>query len=194
MMDGLDRIEERIRADAKAEIASIEAQSAEQLAGLRAEYDQRVERRRAETLSKAEQAAQERRERLASAAQMEAKKLRLAAKQEALSEAFALALTRLRELPQERQTEFLVRMAHEAAPRGIGELIFSAEDRTLGMRVVEEANRRYDAFFTLSAETRPLQGGFILSQGDVEVNCSYEALLRLKRDAMEHEVAGLLFS
>lgn len=193
-MDGLDRIEQRIRADARAEIASIEAQSAEQLSELRKEYDARLEKSRGETLAKAKQAAQERRERLASAAQMEAKKLRLGAKQEVLGEAFDLALTRLCALPQERQVDFLARMAHEASPRGAGTLIFSAEDRALGMRVAEEANRRYDAYFTLSNETRPLRGGFILSQGDVEVNCSYEALIWLRRDALEHEVAKILFA
>ncbi len=49
------------------------------------------------------------------------------------------------------------------------------------------------ANLTLSEETRDLMGGFILSDGDVEVNCAFETLVRLQRDALEGEVAAILF-
>lgn len=45
---------------------------------------------------------------------------------------------------------------------------------------------------TLSEETRPIQGGFLLSLGDVEVNCAFETMLRVHRQALEQEVAQLL--
>ena len=46
---------------------------------------------------------------------------------------------------------------------------------------------------SLSEETRPIQGGFILVDGPVETNCSFETLLRLKREGLEKETAQLLF-
>ena len=46
---------------------------------------------------------------------------------------------------------------------------------------------------TLSEETRPLRGGFILSDGDVEVNCAFETLVRLDRGEISGEVAKALF-
>ena len=46
---------------------------------------------------------------------------------------------------------------------------------------------------TLSEETRPLRGGFILSDGDVEVNCAFETLARLERGEISGEVAKALF-
>ena len=46
---------------------------------------------------------------------------------------------------------------------------------------------------TLSEETRPLRGGFILSDGDVEVNCAFETLVRLQRGEISGEVAKVLF-
>ena len=46
---------------------------------------------------------------------------------------------------------------------------------------------------TLSEETRPIQGGFILVDGPVEVNCSFEALLRLQREKLEKPAAEILF-
>lgn len=46
---------------------------------------------------------------------------------------------------------------------------------------------------TLSEQTRPMRGGFILSDGDVEVNCTFETLVRMQREKLEKEVAGILF-
>lgn len=47
---------------------------------------------------------------------------------------------------------------------------------------------------TLAEGTRPMKGGLILSDGDVETNCSFEALIRVKHDGLAHEVAETLFS
>ncbi len=47
---------------------------------------------------------------------------------------------------------------------------------------------------TLSEETRPMSGGFILSDGAVEVNCTFDTLIRLQRGALAGEVANVLFS
>lgn len=49
------------------------------------------------------------------------------------------------------------------------------------------------AALTLSAETRPIRGGFILREGKVEVNCAFETLVRLQRTEMAGEVAKALF-
>lgn len=47
---------------------------------------------------------------------------------------------------------------------------------------------------TLSEQTRPIRGGFILSDGDVEVNCAFETLVRLQRGAISGDVADVLFT
>ena len=41
---------------------------------------------------------------------------------------------------------------------------------------------------------RILKGGIILSDGDVETNCTFETLVRLQRESMAGEVAQLLFA
>ena len=46
---------------------------------------------------------------------------------------------------------------------------------------------------TLSEETRPMKGGFILVDGDVEVNCAFETLVRLQREKLEKAVDQVLF-
>ena len=46
---------------------------------------------------------------------------------------------------------------------------------------------------TLSQETRDIQGGFILVDGDVEVNCAFETMLALEREKLERQAAERLF-
>ena len=49
------------------------------------------------------------------------------------------------------------------------------------------------AMLTLSQETREMTGGFIMVDGDVEINCAFETLVRLQREKLEKEVADVLF-
>lgn len=65
----------------------------------------------------------------------------------------------------------------------------------MGAAVVAAANRLLGekGELTLSQETRSIQGGFVLVNGDVEVNCTFETLVRLRRGTMAGETAKLLF-
>ena len=49
------------------------------------------------------------------------------------------------------------------------------------------------AGLTLSEQTREIKGGFIMVDGDVEINCAFETLVRLQREQMEKKVANVLF-
>lgn len=46
---------------------------------------------------------------------------------------------------------------------------------------------------TLSEQTRPIRGGFIMVDGNVEINCAFETLVYLQREKLEREVAAVLF-
>ena len=49
------------------------------------------------------------------------------------------------------------------------------------------------ARLTLSEQTRPMRGGFVMVDEDVEVNCTFETLVRMQREKLEREVANVLF-
>ena len=46
---------------------------------------------------------------------------------------------------------------------------------------------------TLSDATRPIRAGFVLQEGDVEVNCALETLAELSRADLAGQVAAVLF-
>ena len=118
-----------------------------------------------------------------------------AAKQEMLSRAYDKALEQLLNLPEQEYTALLADLAVKAAVTGREAVILSQKDRTrYGKQVVTAANERLNGGrLTLSEQTRPIQGGVILSDGDVEVNCSFETLVRLQRGALDRPVAQILF-
>ena len=47
---------------------------------------------------------------------------------------------------------------------------------------------------TVSADTRPISGGVIVRQGNIEVNCAVETLVQLRRSELASQVAEILFS
>lgn len=104
--------------------------------------------------------------------------------------AFAAALKQLSELPDEEYVGLLAGLAAKASSTGREEVILSQKDRArYGKQVVTQANERLgDGHLTLSVQTRPIRGGLILSDGDVEVNCTFETLVRLLRGEMDRTV------
>ena len=76
------------------------------------------------------------------------------------------------------------------------EIILSAKDnKRVGAQVVEKANALVKGGkLTLSGETREMDGGLILKDGQVEVNCAFETQLRVLREDMTAEVAAILFA
>ena len=194
-MEGIEKITEKIRQDAQAEADRLRAETDAKVQAIRQEAQAQAEKERADILARGKRAADERLERLSSAAQMERRKLELAAKQEMLAKAYDRAMERLTSLPDGEYVGLLAGLAAEASSTGREEVILSQKDRArYGKQVVTQANEKLgDGHLTLSVQTRPIRGGLILSDGDVEVNCTFETLVRLLRGEMDRTVVEVLF-
>ncbi len=192
-MNGIEKITGRIRADAQAEADAILAAARKEAGETEASFRRQAEGERALLLAKAEKAAAEREERLVSAAQMEGRKTILAARQEMVEKAFDTALERLCSMPEDQYVQVLVGLVQKASSTGSEEVLFSPADRKrVGKAVVEGANAT-GKHLTLSGETRPIRGGFILRDGSVEVNCAFETLIRLEKGRSAAQAAKILF-
>ena len=198
-MDGIDKITARISVDSQREADELLAQAQAQADSVKREYADRAARESADILERGRKAAAERVERMAGVAQLEGRKAVLAAQQALIARAFDRALEQLCTLPQEKYTALLSQLAVKAARSGKEALIFSKADRSrYGKAVVIAANEALEkagrtASLTLSQETRPLRGGFIMAEGKVETNCAFETLVRLQREGLSRQVAGVLF-
>ena len=85
-------------------------------------------------------------------------------------------------------------LARKVAPRLPGDLTDTKAGAILDKMVTgASAILAGTGMLTLAEETRPIKGGIILSDGDVETNCTFETLVRLQRENISGEVAKILF-
>ena len=118
----------------------------------------------------------------------------MAAKQQMLEKAYTQALDKLCSMPDAQYTQTVAALLVQAAPKGTGKVIFApAEKERIGKAAVEMANEKLGGQLTVAEETRPIRGGFILSDGKVEVNCSFDTLVRLQKNETAGAVAKILF-
>lgn len=195
-MNGIEKITARITEDCRKETFAILAEARAKAEEITAKAKAEAQAVGDEVLAQGRRAAAEREDRLASTAQMECRKAVLAAKQDVIEEAFEQAHKQLLALPEDKYIALLADLAVQASVTGKEKLIFSAPDRArVGKAVAAAANEKIgsNAALTLAEETRPMDGGFILSDGAVEVNCTFDTLIRLQRGALSGEVAKVLF-
>ena len=195
-MNGIERITQRISADAQAEIDRVLGEARAEAEKIAAKYQAQADAEAADLDARNKKAAAEREERLAGTAQMEARKAALAAKQEMVEKAYDLALKKLCSLPEEEKyAAVLAELLVQASSTGKEEVIFSEADRRkVGKAAVEKANKDGGKKLTLSGETRSIPGGFILRSENVEVNCAFDTLVRLQKAETAGDVVKKLFS
>ncbi len=215
-MNGIEKITDRISADASAEIDRLMAEAKARSSDIAAKYRAQADAEAADLAARNAKAAAEREERLVSVAQMESRKTLLAAKQEMVGRAYDAALEKLCAMPDEQYVEVLASLLVQASSTGREEVVFSPEDRErVGKAAVARANELLSGpkpeklvdkvaasvaaivkggeQLTLSGETRPIRGGFILKDANVEVNCTFDTLVRLQRAETAGTVAKTLF-
>ena len=193
-MNGIEKITQRIESDAQAEIDRILAEAGAEAAEIAAGYQAKADAEAAELTAKNARIAAEREERLVSAAQMEARKVQLAAKQAMVEKTYAKALEKLCAMPAEQYTAVLADLLVKASSSGTEEAVFSEKDREVGKAAVEQANAASGKQLKVSAETQAISGGFILKDKNVEVNCTFETLVRLQKAETAGTVAKMLFA
>ena len=197
-MTGIEKITGRIEADARAEAANIAAEANAKCAEIRAEYEKKAEDAYWETLRSGVKECEDRADRLGRLAGMEARKSTLNLKQTMVGEAFDLAVKKICEMPQGDYVTAMAKLAAKAAS-GREAVAFNASDRDrCGADIVAAANvllaeQGKPGELTLSADTRPIRAGFVLQQGDVEINCAVETLSELSRGDLAGKVAAILF-
>ena len=194
-MNGIEKITARIESDTRAEVEAILREAEAKAEAVRTDYRAKAEAEAKAAAEAGREAAKRQGERLESAARMAAKQELLSAKQACLDEAFTQAKKKILALSDGEYADLLAKMALRASKSGKEEILLSATDRRrVGEQVVKKVNELCkDGAMTLSKETRDMEGGLILREGSVEVNCAFETELRVLRESMAAEIAAILF-
>ena len=182
MMSGLDRIIEKINADSLASCREITDQAQKRAQDIVSDADERAEQVYAEIIADAEKKAQSIMTMSEANVSGIARRAELSAKVEAVDAAIEAAYA-------------LEKLAVRNAGKGEGELRLSKRDLD---RVPSGFADRINAALTdgsvkLSGQSADIDNGFILVYGDIEINCTFRALVNEQKDIVREKVCGVIF-
>jgi V/A-type H+-transporting ATPase subunit E len=190
-LTGVEQIRERILQEAE-EAARVRLE----LASGRAEKMKESARREAGQKKKAmleaagTKAADIRRRTLA-LAEIELRKERLSVRQQLMKTAFDKTREKLCSMPEEEYIALLAGMILRVTEQEDFEIVLSLKDRErIGSRLMaklseEAADTGKKVRFRLSERTAGICGGFILRTEELEMNYSFEAILRTEQEKLE---------
>ncbi len=122
-----------------------------------------------------------------SGAEMQAKKMILETKQGILAEVIEEAEKKLLSLEDAEYAKVIGNML-DGLDKTLGtEIIVSAKDATRLAAVVKEKG------FTLSDQTSDIGGGFIVKNGSIEYNYSFESIITVEKEEIQQTAAKILF-
>lgn len=130
--------------------------------------------------------------RIQSAADLKEKRMILEAKQKEIEAVLGAASAELCGLPDAAYFEVLEKMMERYATGQSGEIRFSEKD--LARLPKDFAKKAKAHSLTVSEKTVSVDGGFVLVYGDVEENCSFEALINASREALQDKIGHILFN
>ena len=119
-----------------------------------------------------------------SSANMAAGKDLLSKKQQLIDEVIDEAYKKLITMEESEYTEIVLNML-KSAPKGV--IILSAKDKAvLGGKIKESG-------YEVSEETRDIDSGFVIKNGDIEHNFSFTSILTVDKEEIRSMVAEMLF-
>ncbi len=193
-----ESITTKILSDAQAAASKVLHDAHEKADSIRNKSEQNVTNMREKAMNDAKQDCIALRDRMLRMAELDMRKEMLAMKREEIDVAFNNALNLMVSMPHEKAQEFIKGLLLDVSD-GTETIIVSKADAKLYTSKflsdvgIELAKKGISSDLKLSQEFRDMSGGFILSQKGMEINCTYEAILREKRSHIEAEVAATLF-
>lgn len=195
-MTGLESILAQITGDAAQEAEKLLAQGRQEAAASLDAAKAEAKKKAQEILDQGEARALAIRERAASAAQLKQRNRMLAFKQQLIEEALAAGLSSLEEAPAEDYFAALLGLAARYAQPGPAEMRLSARDlrrlpADFPARLKEAAPQ---ADIAISQKPWETGGGFLLVTGDIDINCTFQAIFEELREPLRDAVGRLLFA
>lgn len=197
-MTGLDKIIKAIEDEAKAKadaiISDAKKQADEILAAAKQEGEQQANLIAQKTSNEVKAIIS----RAESAAALYERKALLEAKQQIIGETILKARVSLSELSVEEYTEIILKLIQRYAHNTAGQILFSATDKKrlpvdIESKINTVLSEKPGAALRLSDQAANINGGFLLVYGDIEENCSFDALFEAAKEDLQDKVSSFLF-
>jgi V/A-type H+-transporting ATPase subunit E len=198
-MEGLERIKERIVQEAQDKKNKILEDTRARNEKMMSDCDKKLSEVKQQALTKAKRLADEEKRKIMSMGELEERKRLLDAKQKLIDKVFQEAQKLLQNMSNPDYEKLIKQMLIDNSVSGEEEIIMAKSDLSrLSHDCVNLVNQELikkgkSGNLKLSAETRPMLGGFILRSSDMEINCTFDSIIKLQREELETEIAKILF-
>lgn len=197
-MTGLDKILKAIEDEAQAGVNAIIAEAETEAAKIMEAAKQEAEKKCAQIAEQSAADVESAISRAESAAALLERKIILEAKQQIISNIITKARNSLDTLPDTEYVDILLRMVKKYAHNKAGKIAFSADDKNrlpedFSNRLKDALSDKKNAALEIAEEAAQISGGFLLIYGDIEENCSFDALFSASMEGLQDKVNSLLF-
>lgn len=196
-MNGIDKIISKINDDSAARCAFIIDKAQKECDEIIAKAKADGEKFEAELIENAEKNAASVIAMANSGAAQISRQNLLAARVNLISDTLAKLLDRMKNLPEDEYFSALIKLASENAMSGRCTAKLSSDDNKripdgFGDKLAA-ALKEKGAECVLSADPAGIGSGILLIYGDIEVNCSFDALIEEKSDYLKAKIGEIIF-
>jgi V/A-type H+-transporting ATPase subunit E len=187
-------IKAKISTEAQAQIKAVESENDARVADVHRKADDEAKALRdsyRQRFAKEEPEIAKRREIVAN---LDAAKLDLGVKQRLIKESFDGALRLLVDLPRDKYLSFTHSLLEKAVETGDEVLFVGKNERYIDGAWLDSYNAGHQSRISFSQSREPISGGFILRNGKIDINCSWDMLVGDIRPDIESDVVSRLFS
>lgn len=193
-MSGLDKIIEHIESSAANSAAELISAAEKEAGKIMAQGKAAAHEKEAAVNKQTEADVMAARKRIEGEAELFEKRFLLQAKQDVVLEVLAEGYDKLTNLPDKEYFDNIIKMVKKYSSGAAGEIVFCERDKKrLPKDFEKRVNEAGGAGLRISSETAQISGGFILDYGDIEENCSFEALFGSLRDKLQDKIGEMLF-
>lgn len=192
-MKGLSNILTQIENETAEKVNEVIGAANEQANKIKAESKAKAEKEAKAIISAAEVKAKDMLSRSESANELKIKRAILTKKQELINETIDKAMESIINLPDDKYFDMIIKLVKKYAhSESGGEILMSERDKKR-MPKDFELNIKENYGIEVSEKTINSDGGFILSYGDIEENCTFKAVFESKREEILTLINNLLF-
>lgn len=197
-MTGLEKIIKVIEADAKSNADRILAEAKEEAESIIVSARKEAEKKCAEIAEKPANEIKAILDRARSQAALIKRQMILNAKQQVINDIIDKAKLKLTGLPDTDYFDVIIKILQKHAHNQAGTIMFSKKDlerlpKNFDKKLNDALKDMENASLEISKESVPIDGGFILVYGDIEENCSFEALFGHAKEELQDKVNAFLF-
>lgn len=174
---------EEIIAKAKAQAEEIGRRASEENDALKSSFERRYEAECPEIFRRREVVAG-----------LDVKKMTLQAHRDVINDVYAAALEKFRGLSKDEYLDFCERLLNGAVSSKEETICVGAGEQYIDAQWVGAYNQKHGCRLTLAEEkASDISGGFILENGRIGINCSWEMLVQIAQEKYEADIIKRLF-